>query len=759
MDAIVIPFLPTSLWIMTSGLILLVLLVTVALYAYYQKRVLAVTKESGDVASLAAAKEQLQADVNALRSWIEKNKGELEKISGERQEQEKLRVELAELERGCAEKDRENQELRNEVGTLENQKVLIEQTVRQLREEEKKIQEKLAAAEAALESLGGVQAELATVESKLKEIKEEIKNDRGILEETKVQIDALRFEKERLEKNTETLAEDINALRDSKLAVDEEAKKAKIALDDIKAELDQMRMDKDKLDNNIQKLHFEITNLERYKNELNCIVDDLEKNKEEAIELKNDKKRLEDEVDEKNKELSSQRNELARLEVKIGANRYEEGRLKEEIDRMQKELGGKVPEKEGEDIERHYADLIHKIPRCISKEEFQDSYSLEKDEITYLNELYSQLLNRNIYFPRRVIDAFHTSLKCHDINPLTVLAGVSGTGKTLLPIEYARTMGMHSLVIAVQPRWDSPQDLFGFYNYLEKEYKATELSRALLRFDPYNFNDEKFNNMKWDWVRDRMLLVLIDEMNLARTEYYFSEFLSKLELRRMVEDEQSSSDRQKAQIELDTGAVKDTRFMLWVPKNVMFVGTMNEDETTQSLSDKVIDRANVLRFGKPDYSNRPQRHYEDAHPVNHSQNYLPFEKWKEWIRDYGEQEPWSRDVMGWIHEINVALDKVGRPFGYRVESAIAKYVANYPQVEAGRHKLAFADQIEQKIIPKLRGIDLNASSANECMDELERIIGALDDDELGAAFRLSREQSRDLGMFQWRGVSRKLNGA
>ena len=120
-------------------------------------------------------------------------------------------------------------------------------------------------------------------------------------------------------------------------------------------------------------------------------------------------------------------------------------------------------------------------------------------------------------------------MKIGDISPLVVLAGISGTGKSELPRRYAEGMGLHFVILPVQPRWDSPQDLFGFYNYLEKRYKATELARAMVQFELYNQTLWPLPT-NWDHSRsDRMLLVLLDEMNLARVEYYFSEFLSRLE--------------------------------------------------------------------------------------------------------------------------------------------------------------------------------------------------------------------------------------
>ena len=213
-----------------------------------------------------------------------------------------------------------------------------------------------------------------------------------------------------------------------------------------------------------------------------------------------------------------------------------------------------------------------------------------------------------------MINAFHTSLKVADMSPLVVLAGISGTGKSELPRRYAEGMGMHFLSLPVQPRWDSPQDMFGFYNYLEKRYRATELARALVQMDRYFDDEHRGWNYPEDWadhnLRDRMLLVLLDEMNLARVEYYFSEFLSRLETRRGI-NAADVLERRKAEISLEVGLQSLSRddgqininrqptLPLFVDTNVMFVGTMNEDESTQTLSDKVVDRANVLRFGRP----------------------------------------------------------------------------------------------------------------------------------------------------------------
>ena len=163
----------------------------------------------------------------------------------------------------------------------------------------------------------------------------------------------------------------------------------------------------------------------------------------------------------------------------------------------------------------------------------------EVDEIHQLEAAQNYMEQHGLMFSDRMLKAFHTSLKVSDISPLVVLAGISGTGKSELPRRYAEAMNIHFLNMAVQPRWDSPQDMFGFFNYLEGRFRSTPLGRALIQMDPYHNKPDRGWNEPKDWAKknslaDQMLLVLLDEMNLARIEYYFSEFLSRLETRRGI---------------------------------------------------------------------------------------------------------------------------------------------------------------------------------------------------------------------------------
>ena len=376
----------------------------------------------------------------------------------------------------------------------------------------------------------------------------------------------------------------------------------------------------------------------------------------------------------------------------------------------------------------------------------------KRTEQQHLEKTKKYLRDLGLVYPERVVNAFHTCLKTNEMSLLTVLAGISGTGKSELPRRYAEGMGLHFLNVAVQPRWDSPQDLFGFYNYMEGSYRATELARVLVQLERFNAATFPKGVTR---LPERMAIVLMDEMNLARVEYYFSEFLSKLEVRRGI-DPSSAAGRRPAEITFEAGTLpagtEPTRIFPF--GNVLFVGTMNEDETTQSLSDKVVDRANVLRFGKPknlaDASASPE-------PPPRSRHALQFTEWNSWLRRAEDSlaAPEREQIQGWIRRVNDnALGKLRRPFGYRVSLAMEQYVANYPVGSKNRDDMiraAFADQIEQRVMPKLRGIDCHDGTARAALEEIRSVVDEMEDAPLLDAFN----QAAGSDLFLWHGVERE----
>jgi hypothetical protein len=370
------------------------------------------------------------------------------------------------------------------------------------------------------------------------------------------------------------------------------------------------------------------------------------------------------------------------------------------------------------------------------------------------------LTAKGLVFPERTLHAYHTALKTAEQAPITILAGISGTGKSALPRAYAAGMGIHFVQLAVQPRWDSPQDLFGFFNHIEGRYKATELARALVQFEIYNRSPKppiKGWPLPKDWDngrQDRMCLVLLDEMNLARVEYYFSEFLSKLETRRGI-DPSSKEQRRDAEITIDMGSLSEneTPISFYPDLNVLYTGTMNEDETTQSLSDKVVDRACVLRFGRPGnldpHAPSRKRNPEQEKALTTTDG-LTFAAWKGWVQKSGLNESDHKRVMEWIESLNQEMDELHRPFAHRTALSILAYVGNYPSWVPNRIELAMADQIEQRILPRLRGIN-----PDECEPQLTKLGGLIQktgDKVLADAFDIARKTDR--GTFIWFGVDR-----
>jgi predicted nucleic acid-binding Zn-ribbon protein len=493
-------------------------------------------------------------------------------------------------------------------------------------------------------------------------------------------------------------------------------------------------------------------------NDINLRTIDLDRLKATQAATESILAKAKDALDQKIAELDAAKRALADTENQKASLEQEVIRLKAELQsletwrntltallqKIEADLKRVHPQASGED---RYRDLWEPLqfaplpPRTILKPKAKDA------ETSSLETTAAYLESHGLQYPKRVLHAFHAALKTADMSPLVVLAGISGTGKSLLPKRYSEAMGIHMVSLAVQPRWDSPQDLFGFFNHLEGRYKATELARAMVQFERYNRPTWKLPT-DWNHGReDRMLLVLLDEMNLARVEYYFSEFLSKLETRRSIlSTESDPRSRDPVEIALDTGSLREGEhnIRLYPGRNLLFTGTMNEDESTQSLSDKVLDRACVLRFGRPAKMASAQAQT----PLAAEKNGLAYDTWRLWCEpDLSSAD--EKKVNTWIGELNDAMEQIGKPFAHRVHQAILSYAGNYPR-ESNRVQLAMADQIEQRIMPKLRGLELEGNQ--EALDAIKKVVKQADDAALMRAFEAAAEHHS--GTFLWRGLDR-----
>ena len=361
-------------------------------------------------------------------------------------------------------------------------------------------------------------------------------------------------------------------------------------------------------------------------------------------------------------------------------------------------------------------------------------------EEEWLKNIHQLCEESGLTFPRRLLYGFHTSLKTADWTPLTVLGGVSGTGKSELPRLYARFGGLAFEPLSVQPNWDSPQSLFGFFNSVDNRFNATPLLRALVQSQKAPDSETYSEGMK-----DRLLLVLLDEMNLSHVELYFSDLLSKLELRRGEEEDVTT-------IEVDLGAGLE-EYPVPLGRNVLWVGTLNEDETTKTLSDKVLDRANLIGFPRPQELRRRQKA-----TLAESQPMLARDMWNKWLchrSDLKEQEIGKYKEA--TEKISHRLEQSGRALGHRVWQAIESYMANYPGVrdsatdDETRDKAlrsAFEDALVHKVMPKLRGIETSGTPRSQCLDPILEVVS---DSDLGLQLAEDFELACSVGYaFVWR---------
>ena len=359
------------------------------------------------------------------------------------------------------------------------------------------------------------------------------------------------------------------------------------------------------------------------------------------------------------------------------------------------------------------------------------SFASEVSEKDWLDKILQLCEESEFSFSRRLLYAFHTSLKTAEWTPLTVLGGVSGTGKSKLPELYAYFGGLMFESFPVQPNWDSPQSLFGFFNSVDNRFNATPLLRALVQSQ--------------NGMNDRLLLVLLDEMNLSHVELYFSDLLSKLEFRRGKKEDTT--------IEVNLGA--DLEYPVSLGRNVLWVGTMNEDETTKTLSDKVLDRANLIGFPRPQELQRRQ----EATLAGRPQPMLGLKTWNKWLC---KKSDLSKEEIGKykdaVEGISYCLEQAGRALGHRVWQAIESYMANYPGVRDSTAdkeeqdkalRLAFEDALVHKVMPKLRGIETSGESRRKCLDPINEEL--LSDPDLGLNLTKDFELACSVGYaFAWR---------
>ena len=274
---------------------------------------------------------------------------------------------------------------------------------------------------------------------------------------------------------------------------------------------------------------------------------------------------------------------------------------------------------------------------------------------------------------------------------MVILQGISGTGKTSLPYAFGQFIQYPSVICSVQPSWRDRTELVGYYNEFTKKYTEPEFLKTL------------YEAQYVDDVR----VIILDEMNIARVEYYFAEMLSILELPREEERYISLVSSRSAS---DPDKMVDGK--VWIPSNIWYVGTINNDDSTFAVSDKVYDRAIPIDLDeKAEFFEAP-----DQEPIHLSYKYL--------VKLYDEAKkkyPISPEMLMEMDKLDNYLIKHFRlTFGNRIMRQMKDYVPCY--VACGGTEIDGIDFIfASKILRKFESLGMGF-----IRDELDGLISYLD---------------------------------
>ena len=274
---------------------------------------------------------------------------------------------------------------------------------------------------------------------------------------------------------------------------------------------------------------------------------------------------------------------------------------------------------------------------------------------------------------------------------IIILQGISGTGKTSLPYAFGKFVQKDTTVVSVQPSWRERTELYGYFNEFTKRYSETEFLRAIYEGNYY---------------RDPHIVIL-DEMNIARVEYYFAEMLSILEMPRQ---EEWKVDIVTAVWDNDPCLI--TGGNVQITNNIWFVGTINNDDSTFAVADKVYDRAIPIDLD----SRADAFECELTDPI-----YISTDRLNELFDEAKRNYPISQDSLDKLEVLNAYLIKNFRlAFGNRIMKQIRDYVPCF--IGCGGTEIQAIDFIvAKKVLRKFESLSLGFMR-----DELTKFSAYLD---------------------------------
>ncbi len=338
-----------------------------------------------------------------------------------------------------------------------------------------------------------------------------------------------------------------------------------------------------------------------------------------------------------------------------------------------------------------------------------EGYVIRKEEQSVKEEIErikTYIRQKGFTYDDGLIENFYLCLKS---KPFVILAGISGTGKTRLVQLFAEAMGatrnnQRFTIIPVHPDWSDSSDLLGHEN-LEGRFLPGVVINTVKKASedlhhPY--------------------FICLDEMNLARVEYYFSDFLSVIETRDRQEDGHITT------IPLIPseafGEDEDARAKyqnLTIPENLYLIGTVNMDDSTYPFSAKVLDRANTIEFSEvhlipDDFTDLTE---VSAMELDNSFLKAPYLKLIDAKSDWDE----VKDICHELESINNVLRQINAHVGYRIRDEIVFYMLNNKENGLLSKNQAFDYALLQKILPRLKG---STTGLKDVLCQLFKIVAS-----------------------------------
>jgi len=356
-----------------------------------------------------------------------------------------------------------------------------------------------------------------------------------------------------------------------------------------------------------------------------------------------------------------------------------------------------------ENVESSLMDEL--IEATLNKETTTSNEDIDLEE-EFLKSFSYNCRKNQLFYEDKDLYNFHTSIKNGN---LVILAGMSGTGKSKLVQCYAETLKLSKdqlLFIPVRPYWQDDSDVIGYLDTMNNVYRPGDSGLVNLLIQAQNSPNEMF-------------VVCFDEMNIARVEHYFSQLLSVLELDINKRELRLYNDEYQAKIY--NGNLYNPKIK--IGQNILFVGTVNLDESTFHFSDKVLDRANVLNLKMVPYydvkstvekygiDEEIKKQQTSADSIK-STHYLNFRKNESEISLSESESRILWDIHLEIHKNNKNIG-----VGWRIVKQISTYLNNIPQKSPLNREEAFDLQLVQRVLTKIRGNN----------EGLEALLGTYDD--------------------------------